>query len=245
MEYHLISSQNNIPAFDQWIKDRKEHTACELVYLYDQLDIGLLSDEETDFNTLRNEFWQYLSQEGIVTIPPFNDLKEILDILKKAEEDEEVKIYFWLQSEGHYWMHYYWLLHWLHPVKDQLLFINGIGLPFLNENQQLIFPSSWEEIPVKEIEKALLLARGISDASMEIEGEEFKEVLKNQYQIRVISPQGKIAYINQQEAKSALLKKAEFMEYSKLSNAKKREFIRDYDPKMNRYLIELWLKEKG
>lgn len=241
MEYHILSSQKTLPAFEEW--KEKQEKQIEIIYLNDQLDIGLLSDSEMSFSELRNNFWQHLGDQKLCTYNSFDDLKSIINLLETYKKNPEIQVFYWLQSKGYYWAHYYWLLHWLHPMQENLHIINGIGLPFLNENKALIFPDNWEEIPSDEIEKARQLARNISPSTWEIEGDTFKNMLKEQHFVRAINPQGKVEFIATQEAKQHFLNFAKNGNYALLSNAKKKQFLKDYPRPINPLLLEYWWSE--
>src|SRR5690625_1673007 len=241
MEYHILSSKNVLPAFEKWKKQQEKE--IEIIYLNDQLDIGLLSDTELSFSELRNNFWKHLADKKLSVYNDFDDLKIILNLLESYKNNSEIQVYYWLQSKGYYWAHYYWLLHWLHPMQEQLYIINGIGLPFLNEHKELIFPESWDEIPSNEIEKARQLARSISPSTWEIEGDIFKNMLKKQHFVRAINQQDKVEFLTTLEAKKHFLNFANNGNYGSLSTAKKKQFLREYPKSINPLLLEYWWDE--
>lgn len=245
MEYHLVSSRKTLENFEEWIKERQQNEDCVLIYLKDELDIGPLSDASLSFNQLRNEFWNYMYSCGLHNYKePFDDLKNILALLEKAQNNHQIKIYYWIQGLSFHWMNYYWLLHWLHPIPHQLYIINTVGLPFLNEEKQLFFPKNWEGIPTQELNKCFPLARGISEASWEMEQSEFKTIILNQHYVRWCTPQGKIEKSTLNELRSKVINEAKMAQFTQLSALKKRQFKEQLNlPPINKKLIELWLYE--
>lgn len=245
MEYHLVSSAATLDNFEEWIKERNQHTAATLIYLKDELDIGPLSDPNSSFTSLRREFWDYLSSCKIS--PPkhdLDDLNNIMAILNKAQAEIDIKIYYWIQGVSFHWMNYYWLLHWLHPIPNQLYTINTVGLPFLNDEQQLFFPNNWEGIPMKELNKSFLLARKVSTSIWEIEREEFKQLILNQHYIRWCTPQGKIEKDSLAHLRSKVLEQAKMANFQHLTPLRKKQFKEKLNlPPINKKLIELWLYE--
>lgn len=244
MEFHLISSQQPLEAFETWIQERNETTEAQLIYLHDELDIGPLSDPETSFNELRNNFWDHLAEHQIARPPHFDDLQKILKLLRIAQEQEDCEVYYWLQGESFFWINYYWVLHWLHPIKDQFKVINAVGLPFLNEEKSLIFPKNWDGIPSSELNKTLGLARNLSDPEWEMEQEEFKNILQNQHFVRLCTPLGKVTFEPLMQQKEKVLKEANMANFSNLSNPKKRTFLDNLNTPLNRKLIRLWIQEE-
>jgi hypothetical protein len=81
---------------------------------------------------------------------------------------------------------YHWVLQYLGKYVGRLYVVNIAGLPFLDENGKVFFPKSLSEIQPKELVKARRLARLVTPAELEVDGDEWKKLVIENAGIRTL-----------------------------------------------------------
>lgn len=181
MTYHFIVGDVAAkPLIEALAQD--EHAA--IIVLKDILHLGPLSKQEGEsFSEMRQNFWQTVTahdkQEIVV-----DDMERLLEVSKKMYEDESIKACFWMGPLPADICAYYWLLHYLSKHNGRFLVINIAGLPFLNDAGKLYFPKSIAELSPKEVMKATKLARPVSNAEIEVDTYEWKQIQAHNAAIR-------------------------------------------------------------
>jgi hypothetical protein len=158
----------------------------EVVILKDILNVGpLLKEEGTTFSALRSAFWQQASINEKAPIE-VNDLERLLEISNAMYKSEDVKAWLWMAPLPADVCAYYWALKYLSKHKDRFYLINIAGLPFLDANGKVCYPKSISEILPKELVKARRLARPVTMAEVETDGEEWHRLTQENAGIRTL-----------------------------------------------------------
>lgn len=175
MQYHIVLGQKFSLILQQYLEHQGLGDTHEVVTLLDDLSFGPLRDENLPFSALRIQFWSDLAQNNkelsFITI---DDLERLLFVRKALIDNIDNTLVYWFDPSANGLMHYYLLLHYFKNNNGQLYTININGLPFLDSDLKLFYPSYLYQIPTKEIRKTLKLARLISNSELEADIDEFK-----------------------------------------------------------------------
>jgi hypothetical protein len=79
---------------------------------------------------------------------------------------------------------YHWVLTYLSKYIGRFYLLNIAGLPFLDENGKIHYPKNISEILPRELVKARKLARLVTPAEVEVDGEEWKKLVEENAAIR-------------------------------------------------------------
>lgn len=157
----------------------------EVVVLKDILHVGPLQKEEGQtFSALRSAFWQQVVNNDKMPPAEVNDMERLLDVSKTMFDDAEAKAWFWMAPTPADVCAYHWLIPYLSKHAGRFYLINIAGLPFLDESGKVFYPKSFSYILPKEIVKARKLARPVTPAEIEIDGEEWRKLVQENAGIR-------------------------------------------------------------
>ncbi|MBP6456734.1 MAG: DUF1835 domain-containing protein, partial [Chitinophagaceae bacterium] len=167
-----------------------ENLKGEIFVLKDTLGIGFLKNQdEHQHDKIRTEFWKSI-------IPNFqdelNDEKRLLEVIEKAIPEEE-PLCLWLSPCVSDVCAYYWLLNYTKKHPGLLHTINCIGLPFLDENGKVFYPTNYSDVPPKEFLKTKRLLKEVSLAEYEVEGEEWEKLCNENEEVRIYEGGKKIS----------------------------------------------------
>ncbi len=170
--------------------DLDENLKGDIFVLKDTLGIGFLkSMDEENHDKIRTDFWKSI-------IPNFSeeldDEKRLLEIIDKAVPDEE-PLCLWLSPCVSDVCAYYWLMKYTKQYPGLLHTINCIGLPFLDENGKVFYPTNYSEVPPKEFLKTKRLLKEVSLAEYEVEGEEWEKLCAENEEVRIYEGGKKIS----------------------------------------------------
>ena len=157
----------------------------EILVIKDVLSVGPLKKEgEQSFSEVRSAFWQEVvnSEKNPAVV---DDFDRLVQVMNKMTEDEEAKIWMWTAPAPADVCTYHWSLKYLNKYSGRFYVINIAGLPFLDENGKIFFPKSIGEIQPKEIVKARKLARLVTPAEFEVDGEEWRKLVAENAGVRV------------------------------------------------------------
>lgn len=141
--------------------------------LKDILHVGPIKKAQgQSFSQLRSEFWKEVindeKQEVVV-----NDLERLLEITTHLNNNTEDVVWLWMAPWPADVCAYYWMLNYMGKHLERFYVLNLAGLPFLNEEGKIYFPQNISDILPKELVKARKLARLVTAAELEIDGDEW------------------------------------------------------------------------
>ncbi|MEI8279325.1 MAG: DUF3658 domain-containing protein [Bacteroidota bacterium] len=156
----------------------------EVIILKDILHVGPLQKEEgSSFSALRSAFWNQLQANEKNPIE-VDDMERLLEVSNAMYKDEDVKAWFWMAPWPADVCAYHWVLPYLSKHIGRFFLLNIAGLPFLDENGKVFYPKSISEILPKELIKARKLARVVTPAEIEVDGEEWRKLVAENTGIR-------------------------------------------------------------
>jgi len=156
-----------------------------VVVMKDVLSVGPLQKEEGQkFSELRSAFWQevVINEKNPIVV---DDLERLSEVSIALANDAEAKAWIWIAPWPADVCTYHWALKYLGQYMGRLFVINIAGLPFLDEQGKVFFPKSIGDIQPKELVKARKLARAVTPAELEVDGEEWRKLVKENGGIRI------------------------------------------------------------
>jgi hypothetical protein len=156
----------------------------EVIVLKDILHVGPIQKEEgQSFSDMRSAWWQEVSnaKEPIRV----DDMERLLEVSNAMYKDEEAVAWFWMAPWPADVCAYHWMLYYLSKHSGRFYLLNIAGLPFLDENGKVCYPKNISEILPKELVKARKLARQVTPAEVEVDGEEWNKLVQENAGIRV------------------------------------------------------------
>ncbi len=167
-----------------------------IVSLNDDLHLGLLQSEDKSFNQTRTDYWATIS--GIEKDENQDlDTDAIMKVSTELSNSEDIVAKFWLAPKASDVCAYFFALHFLKKHIGKLQVININGLPFLNEDNKLFYPTDFSELSAKEFTKALKLARTITPSEWEIDGDEWQRLLNENTPLRILKVGKKIESVTE------------------------------------------------
>jgi hypothetical protein len=164
----------------------------EVIVLKDILHVGPLKKEAgSGFSALRTAFWQEVM--GADKQVEVDDMERLLEVSKQMFQNPDVQAWLWMAPWPADVMAYHWMLPYLGKHMGRFYLVNIAGLPFLDENGKVFFPKNISDIQPKELVKARRLARQVTPAEYEIDGEEWNKMEQENAPIRTHEGGKKIA----------------------------------------------------
>lgn len=155
----------------------------EVVVMKDILHVGPLQKQEgQNFSELRTQFWQtVIPQDKELKV---EDMERLLEVSGALYKDETVQAWFWMAPSPADVCAYHWMLPYLSKHMGRFYLLNIANLPFLDENGKVFYPKSISQIMAKELVKARRLARPVTPAEVEVDGEEWRKLVDENAGIR-------------------------------------------------------------
>ncbi|MCD6064658.1 MAG: hypothetical protein K0R82_2569 [Flavipsychrobacter sp.] len=155
----------------------------EIVVLKDILHVGPIQKTEGQgFSELRTEFWQQvIPQDKELKV---DDMERLLEVSNALYKDETAQAWFWMAPAPADVCAYHWMLPYLSKHMGRFQLLNIANLPFLNEAGKVFYPKSISEILPRELVKARRLARPVTPAEVEVDGEEWRKLVEENAGIR-------------------------------------------------------------
>lgn len=176
-----------------------------VVVVKDVLSVGPLQKEEGQkFSAMRSAFWNEVVNSEKNPIEA-DDMERLLQLTLDVTKDEAAQVWIWSAPAPADICTYMWTLKYLGKLQGRLFIVNIAGLPFLDENGKLFFPKSIGELAMKEIVKARKLARVVTPAEIEIDGEEWERLVNENMGIRTLEGSKKIVSRNEDHYDNLLL----------------------------------------
>jgi hypothetical protein len=199
---HIVFGEQSVAALSGAF-ELDEQLKGEVIYFEDDLSVGPLFILDTkDGQSARKQWWMQLTgaqapvvAEGAEPVAEeeekddnytFRQLKALL----KADPEQEVWI--WAGQNSRDVCGYYWLVSQLYDFAGRIYIIYLNNLPFLNEKGSVFYPTHLHQILPKEFLKAKKLARAVSLAEFEIDGDEWSRLMNENAGIRLLEGGKKI-----------------------------------------------------
>ncbi|MBS1773247.1 MAG: DUF1835 domain-containing protein [Bacteroidetes bacterium] len=165
----------------------------EVITLKDILHVGPLQrGEGQSFSAMRSAFWQEVIGNDKTTVE-VNDLERLLEVTTILNNNPDAQVWLWMAPWPADVCAYLWMLPYLSKHMGRFYLVNIAGLPFLDENGKVSFPKNISEILPKELVKARRLARQVTPAEFEVDGEEWGKMETDNAMIRTHEGGKKIA----------------------------------------------------
>jgi hypothetical protein len=155
----------------------------EVIVLKDILHIGPLQKEEgQSFSEMRTQYWQQVvPQDKDLKV---DDMERLLEVSAAMFRDETAQAWFWMAPAPADVCAFHWLLNYLGKHMGRFYLLNIANLPFLDENGKVFYPKSIAQVLPREIVKARRLARPVTPAELEIDGDEWRKLTEENAGIR-------------------------------------------------------------
>lgn len=177
----------------------------EVVVLKDILHVGPLQKAEGQtFSALRSAFWNEVAPNDKAPAE-VNDMERVLEISAAMYKDENIQAWFWMAPGPADVCAYHWLLLYMGKHTGRFHLVSIAGLPFLNEAGKVFYPKSFSEILPKEIVKARRLARGVTPAELEVDGDEWQKLMEQNSGLRTHEGGKKLLSRNEDHYNAQLL----------------------------------------
>ncbi|QJB36805.1 DUF1835 domain-containing protein [Chitinophaga oryzae] len=209
---HIVFGEAAIPVMTEAIS-MDEKMQGELLCFEDDLSVGplfILDTKEGQAN--RRQWWQQISatasqpqlQPELLPETPATETvapaaeetpgdAEALKALKtRLKEDQELEVWIWAGQNARDVCGYYWLVSQLYDFAGRIHIIYLNNLPFLNEKGAIFYPTHLHQILPREFLKAKKLARPISLAEFELDGDEWHRLMNENAGIRMLEGGKKI-----------------------------------------------------
>lgn len=190
MILHIVfgqSSEANLKA----AFDLDPQLAGEILCFEDDLAVGPLFILDTpEGRSARREWWNNMLDipaivpaEGEEVAPPEDPVKSLKGRLR---EEEELEIWIWAGQNACDVSGYFWLISQLDRFSGRIHLVYLNNLPFLNEKNGVFYPTHLSQILPKEFIKAKKLAREVSLAEFELDGDEWHRLMNENAGIRLL-----------------------------------------------------------
>jgi len=158
----------------------------KVLLLEDDLAFGPLETGPAAAGALsRQQWWDILVKEESYT-GIASDAEKLTELCGQMREDENNEIWIWAAQNARDVSGYYALLERLGDFIGRVHLIYLNNLPFINEKGSLFYPSYLGEILPKEFLKARKLAREITPAEAEVDGEEWQRLKTENACVRIL-----------------------------------------------------------
>ncbi len=185
MIYHVVVGDMAAPPLLEAISNEPE-MAGDVVVLRDLLHLGPIKKEEgKSFSETRTEFWKRIVTENNEEVK-VDDLERLLQISTQLNNNPDDVVWLWMAPWPADVCAYYWMLGYLSKHLERFHVLNLGGLPFLDEEGKVYFPTNMSEILPKELIKARRLARVVTPAELEVDGEEWNNLVEENAGIRLL-----------------------------------------------------------
>lgn len=158
----------------------------DVTVLKDILHVGPLKRAENQsFSQLRTDFWTSVINDEKQEVQ-VDDQERVLEIVNKLHQNPDDVVWLWMAPWPADVCAYYWLLKHLQQHLDRYFVLNIAGLPFLDQEGKVYYPKNISEILPKELIKARKLAREVTPAELEVDGEEWDNLVEENAAMRLL-----------------------------------------------------------
>jgi len=161
--------------------------AGEIVVIRDLLNLGPLqkTEEGQKFSELRSAFWQQVAVNEKTPVQ-VDDTERILQVSAAMAANEDAKVWLWCAPWPADICTWLWLTKYMGKYPGRFYIVNIAGLPFLDNNGKVFYPKNISELEPKEAVKARRLARAVTYAEIETDGEEWRKLTEGNAGIRTL-----------------------------------------------------------
>ncbi|MBX2905829.1 MAG: DUF1835 domain-containing protein [Taibaiella sp.] len=186
MIYHIVVGDMAAVPLQEAIQDNEE-LAGEVVVIKDLLNVGPLqkTEEGQKFSELRSAFWQQVVVNDKTPVE-VDDTERILAVSAAMAANEEHKVWLWVAPWPADICTWLWLTKYFGKYPGRFFVVNIAGLPFLDANGKVFYPKNISELSPREIIKARRLARQVSYAEIETDGEDWRKLVDGNSGIRTL-----------------------------------------------------------
>ncbi|OSZ79453.1 hypothetical protein CAP35_14735 [Chitinophagaceae bacterium IBVUCB1] len=154
----------------------------EIIVLKDILHVGPLQKEEgQSFSDMRAAFWQLVTGSDKAEV---TDMEQLLEVSKQMYSNPDAQAWLWMAPWPADVCAYHWMLPYMSKHLGRFHLLSIAGLPFLNEDGKVYFPKNISEILPRELVKARRLARQVTPAEFEVDGDEWQKMVNDNAGIR-------------------------------------------------------------
>lgn len=190
MILHIVfgqSSETNLKA----AFELDPQLAGEILCFEDDLAVGPLFILDTpEGRSARREWWNNMLDippvvlaEGEEAVAPEDPVRTLKGRLR---EEDELEIWIWAGQNACDVSGYFWLISQLDRFSGRVHLVYLNNLPFLNEKNGVFYPTHLSQILPKEFIKAKKLAREVSLAEFELDGDEWHRLMNENAGIRLL-----------------------------------------------------------
>jgi len=176
----------------------------ELLYFEEDLSIGPLFILDTkDGQSNRRQWWQQMAgiqppaqaqplteeaqaAEPVVIEEESGDPELVKQLKARLKTEEELQVWIWAGQNARDVSGYYWLVSQFYDFSGRIHIIYLNNLPFLNDKGAVFYPTHLHQILPKEFLKARKLARPVSLAEFELDGDEWHRLMNENAGIRLL-----------------------------------------------------------
>ena len=211
---HIVFGESSATALSGAF-ELDEQLKGDILYFEDDLSIGPLFILDTkDGQAARKQWWMQLAgiqpqpvAEGapqtqaatpdaatatIVAEEETGDQEKFRQLKALLKSEPEQQVYLWAGQNSRDVCGYYWLISQLYDFAGRIHIIYLNNLPFLNEKGGVFYPTHLHQILPKEFLKAKKLARPVSLAEFEIDGDEWSRMMNENAGVRLLEGGKKI-----------------------------------------------------
>lgn len=183
MIYHIVVGDEAARPLKEAVAAEPSMTG-EVVVLKDILHIGPLQrGEGQSFSALRSEWWNIVAPDAKSPIE-VDDLERLLEVSTELYKDNDAQAWFWMAPWPADVTAYHWTLPYLGKHSGRFFLLNLANLPFLNEAGKVFYPKNISELSSRELIKARKLARPVTAAELEMDGDTWQKLVEENGGIR-------------------------------------------------------------
>jgi hypothetical protein len=199
---HIVFGQSSAPALAAAF-ELDETLKGDLLFFEDDLSVGPLFILDTkDGQSNRRQWWQQIAglqaqaqqqpaaegaqPEPAVAEEESGDPELVKQLKTRLKTEEELQVWIWAGQNARDVCGYYWLISQLYDFSGRIHIIYLNNLPFLNEKGAVFYPTHLHQILPKEFLKARKLARPVSLAEFELDGDEWHRLMNENAGIRLL-----------------------------------------------------------
>ena len=196
---HIVFGESSVATLSDAF-DLDEQLKGDMIYFEDDLSVGPLFILDTkDGQAARKQWWMQLSGvQAPVTAettetpaPPvpeeeYVDQEKFRQLKARLKAEPELQVWIWAGQNARDVCGYYWLVSQLYDFSGRIHIIYLNNLPFLNDKGSVFYPTHLHQILPKEFLKARKLARPVSLAEFELDGDEWSRLMNENAGIRLL-----------------------------------------------------------
>lgn len=200
---HIVFGQSSAPALAAAF-ELDETLKGDLLCFDDDLSVGPLFILDTkDGQSNRRQWWQQVagiqpqhqaqpagegsqSPEPVAVEEESADAELARQLKARLKSEPELQVWIWAGQNARDVSGYYWLVSQLYDFSGRIHIIYLNNLPFLNDKGAVFYPTHLHQILPKEFLKARKLARPVSLAEFELDGDEWHRLMNENAGIRLL-----------------------------------------------------------